>query len=192
MLMYAAGVEAGVHPLAPAHGRRLTDLGCALPELFDVVSTQCVGTRPPVGLRNCTVAQPRSLHGRLLRFQIPSATTKLPAAAPLSACEYASCNAELAQVGSRAVAIAGVGDGVGAAVGEALGSALGSGEGIAGDGVLSSGLEVGRTGAAPAHAATAAVRTAASATSGHRPRLSVLAIGLQSDSDIVGAVTRVA
>jgi hypothetical protein len=145
-----------------------------------------------VGLRNCTVAQPRSLHGRLPRFQIPSATMKLPAAAPLSACEYAICNAELAQVGSPAVTIAGVGDGVGAAVGEALGSALGSGERIAGDGVLRSGLEVGRTGAAPAHAATAAVRAAASTTSGHRPRLDVLANELHQGSDIVDAVTRVA
>ena len=81
---------------------------------------------------------------------------------------------------------------MGAAVGEALGSALGSGEGIAGDGVLSSGLEVGRTGGAPAHAATAAVRTAASTTSDQRTRLDVLANELYQGSDIVDAVTRVA
>lgn len=190
--MYAAGVEAGAHPPAPAHGRRLTDLGCALPEVFDVVSTQWVGTMPPVGLRNCTVAQPRSVHGQLPRFQIPSATMKLPAAPPLSACEYASCSSEIAQVGSPAVTIAGVGAGVGAAVGEALGSTLGSGERMAGDGVASSGLEVGRTGAAPAHAATAAVTAAASTSSGHRPRLDVMANELHQGSDIVDAVTRIA
>jgi hypothetical protein len=132
------------------------------------------------------------LHGRLPRFQIPSATMKLPAAAPPSAGEYASCNSELAHVASPAVTIAGVGEGVGVADGEALGSALGSGEGTAGDGVLNSGLEVGRTGAAPAHAATAAVSTAVSTTSRHRPRLDVLASELPQGSDIVDAVTRVA
>jgi hypothetical protein len=192
-LMYAAGVEAGAHSPAPTHGRRLTVLGCALPELFDVVSTQCVGTRPPVGLRNCTVAQPRSLHGRLPRFQIPSATTKLPAAPPPSACEYAICKCELAQVGSPPVTIAGVGEGVGTAVGKAVGTAVGSGEGAVGDGVLGGGLDVGRTGAALEHDATTADRTAARNTRGQRPRSDTAAANeLCRGSDIFDAVTRFA
>ena len=196
-LMYAAGVESGAHPPAPAQGRRLTTLDSALPEKSDVVSTQWAGTRPPVGLRNCTVAQPRSLHGRLPRFQIPSATTKLPAAPPPSACEYAICNCELAQVGSPAVTIGGVGDGVGATVGAAvgatLGRALGSGEGVAGDGVLGSGLEVGRAGAAPAHAASAAVRTAASTTKDNAPRSDVATVNeLPRGANIIDALTGVA
>jgi hypothetical protein len=191
--MYAEGVEVGAHPPAPTHGTRLTVFGCALPELFDVVSTQCVGTRPPVGLRNCTVAQPRSLHGRLPRFRIPSATTKLPAAPPLSACEYAICNCELAQVGSPAVTVAGVGDGVGTAVGEALGEVLGSGDGASGDGVMSSGLDVGRSGAALEHDATTAVRTAARTTRDKRLRADTAAMNeLCRGSDIFDAVTRFA
>jgi hypothetical protein len=111
--IYAPGVELGVHPPVPAHGRRLTVLRTTLPEKSDVVSTQCVGTRPPVALSNCTVAQPRSVHGRFPRFQMPIATTKLPAAAPLSPGESASCNCELEHAVSPAVAIAGDGDGVG-------------------------------------------------------------------------------
>src|ERR1022692_983544 len=91
-LMYAAGVESDAHPPELAHGGRLTATGCALPEKFPVVSTQWVGTRPPFGLRNCTVTHPRSLHGLLPRFQIPSATMKLPAAPPPRDGEYAICN----------------------------------------------------------------------------------------------------
>lgn len=90
-LMYAAGVETAVHPPEPAQGRRLTATGGALPEKSPVVSNQFVGTRPPVALRNWMVAQPRSLHGRAPRFQIPSAIVKLPAAPPLSDCEKAIC-----------------------------------------------------------------------------------------------------
>src|SRR6202035_4807805 len=90
-LMYAAGVAPAVHPPDPAHGRRLTATGCALPEKSPVVSNQFVGTRPPLALMNWMVAQPRSLHGRAPRFQIASAMVKLPAAPPLRDCEKAIC-----------------------------------------------------------------------------------------------------
>jgi hypothetical protein len=112
-LIYAPGVELGVHPPVPAHGKRLTVLRTTLPEKSEVVSTQWVGTRPPAALSNCTVAHPRSVHGRLPRFQIPSATAKLPAAPPPKPGESASCNCELEHGLSPAVTIAGDGEGVG-------------------------------------------------------------------------------
>lgn len=143
-LIYAPGMESGVHPPVPAHGRRLTDLRITLPEESEVVSTQCVGTRPPEALSSCTVAQPRSVHGRVPRFQMPSAMTKLPAAPPPSPGETAICNCEPAQLGSPAVTMAGVGEGVGdvvsAAVGEERGDALGAGEEAKGVGVPTAGL----------------------------------------------------
>ena len=61
--MYAAGVP-DAQSVGSAHGSRLTVTGFALPKNSVVVSIQCVRTRPPVGFSNCSVAQPRSLHGR--------------------------------------------------------------------------------------------------------------------------------
>jgi hypothetical protein len=134
-LTKAPGVELGVHPPVPAHGSRLTDLRTTLPEKSEVVSTQCVGTGRPAALSNCTVAQPRTVHGWLPRFQIPSATTKLPAAAPPSAGESSICNCELAQLGSPTETMTGVGEGVGGANGETSGTVVGCGVGADGDGV---------------------------------------------------------
>lgn len=85
------------------------------------------------------VGQPRSLHGRAPRFQMPSAMVKLPAAPPLRDCEKAICICELAQIDSLAVTTAAVGDGAGAVVGVACGDAvgvtIGSGDGAKGLGV---------------------------------------------------------
>jgi hypothetical protein len=173
-LIYAPGVEFGVHPPVPAHGRRLTDLNTTLPEKSEVVSTQCVGTRPPAALSNCTVAQPRSVHGRLPTFQIPSATAKLPAAPPPSAGESANCNCELAHFGSPAVTMAGVGEGVDGANGDTSGTAVGSGEGANGDGATC-GDAVTRgdcdgAGGLPAHAARIVIRTVARTPNPQRTR----------------------
>jgi len=161
--MNAAGAASDAQPFAPSQGSRLTASGCALPKKVAVDSTQCVGTSPPAGLRNCSVAQPRNLHGRAPRFQIASDTAKLPAAPPLSAGQYAISKCEPVQIGSSAVAIGAVGDGVYGAVGEALGCALGAIDGAGGDGMLRGEADGVWTEGVPVHDASAAVSTAARA-----------------------------
>jgi hypothetical protein len=127
---------------------RLTAIGrTELPVKIEVVSTQCVGTSPPAPFRNCSVAQPLSLHGRLPWFQIASEIPMVPAPPPLSPGQYAICSWAPVHVGSLAVTTTATGGAVDIGVGVALGTAVGTIDVGDGEGVLLPGELVGGSGA---------------------------------------------